>query len=58
MIYTAPSVMVLMREATLYGQVGRGWALEIDTNDCSKEYIRTEKVKCLYVGTSMLSYRQ
>jgi hypothetical protein len=31
MIYTAPYVIVLMRADTLRGQVGGGWALEIET---------------------------
>jgi hypothetical protein len=31
MIYTAPYVMVLMRADPLRGQVGGGWALEIET---------------------------
>jgi hypothetical protein len=31
MIYTAPYVMLLMRATPLRGQVGGGWALEIDT---------------------------
>jgi hypothetical protein len=31
MIYTAPCVMFLMRADTLRGQVGGGWALEIET---------------------------
>ncbi len=31
MIYLAPSVLVLMRADPLRGQVGRGWALEIET---------------------------
>ncbi len=30
MIYTAPYVMLFMRTDTLRGQVGGGWALEID----------------------------
>jgi hypothetical protein len=31
MIYTAPYVMFLMRADPLRGQVGGGWALEIET---------------------------
>jgi hypothetical protein len=31
MIYTAPYIMLLMRENLLRGQVGRGWNLEIET---------------------------
>jgi hypothetical protein len=31
MIYTAPYIMFLMLEDTLRGQVGGGWALEIET---------------------------
>ncbi len=31
LIYTASYVMVLMRADPLQGQVGRGWALEVDT---------------------------
>ena len=31
MIYTAPCIMFLMRADTLRGQVGRGWALEIES---------------------------
>jgi hypothetical protein len=31
MIYTAPYVMLLMRANPLRGQVGEGWALEIET---------------------------
>ncbi len=31
MIYMAPCVMLLMRANPLRGQVGGGWALEIDT---------------------------
>ncbi len=31
MIYTAPYVMLLMRADKLQGQVGGGWALEIET---------------------------
>jgi hypothetical protein len=31
MIYTAPYVMVLMRADPILGQVGGGWALEIET---------------------------
>jgi hypothetical protein len=31
MIYTAPYVMLLMRANPLRKQVGRGWALEIET---------------------------
>ncbi len=31
LIYTASYVMVLMRADPLQGQVGRGWALEIET---------------------------
>ncbi len=31
MLYTAPCVMFLMRADTLRGQVGGGWALEIET---------------------------
>jgi hypothetical protein len=31
MIYTAPYVMLLMRPNPLRGQVGRDWALEIET---------------------------
>jgi hypothetical protein len=31
MIYLAPSVLVLIRADPLRGQVGRGWALEIET---------------------------
>jgi hypothetical protein len=31
MIYTAPCVMFLMRADTLFGQVGGGWALEIES---------------------------
>jgi hypothetical protein len=31
MIYTAPCVMFLMRADTLRGQVGGGWALEIES---------------------------
>jgi hypothetical protein len=30
MIYTAPCVMFLMRADALLGQVGAGWALEIE----------------------------
>ncbi len=30
MIYTAPCVMFLVRADTLWGQVGGGWALEIE----------------------------
>jgi hypothetical protein len=30
MIYTAPCVMLFMRADPLQGQVGRGWALEIE----------------------------
>jgi hypothetical protein len=30
MIYTAPCVMFLMRADTLRGQVGGGWALEME----------------------------
>jgi hypothetical protein len=31
MIFTAPYVLLLMRENPLRGQVGGGWALEIET---------------------------
>jgi hypothetical protein len=31
MLYTAPYVILLMRENPLQGQVGGGWALEIKT---------------------------
>jgi hypothetical protein len=31
MIYTAPCVMFLMRADTLRGQVGEGWALEMES---------------------------
>jgi hypothetical protein len=31
MIYTAPCVMFLMRADTLRGQVGGGWALEMES---------------------------
>jgi hypothetical protein len=31
MIYTAPCVMILIRADTLCGQVGGGWALEIES---------------------------
>jgi hypothetical protein len=31
MIYTAPCVMFLMRADPLQGQVGGGWALEIES---------------------------
>ncbi len=31
MIYTAPYVMLLMRADTLQGEMGGGWALEIET---------------------------
>jgi hypothetical protein len=31
MIFTAPYVMVLMQADPLQGQVGEGWALEIET---------------------------
>jgi hypothetical protein len=30
-IYTVPCVMFLMRAVTLHGQVGGGWALEMES---------------------------
>jgi hypothetical protein len=46
MIYTAPYVMLLMRANPLRGQVGGGWALEI--NGTSEEYIFTVVVQTLH----------
>jgi hypothetical protein len=46
MIYTAPRVMFLMRADTLRGQVGGGWALEIESILGPVKWHRADKGEC------------
>ncbi len=44
MIYTAPCGMVLMRAGTLLGQVGEGWALEMESFLSPVKWYRADRL--------------